>query len=294
MDQHFANAVLTLLAMANRIEKPPSAGRFPLVSWEEVFAAHAPASSPTKTKLQRLQKKGVVSSGLDLHVVTKDHRHGRFQAFSALNVDAGLLMRRGETELAMHLVAEAQRQEHEWSETVSTLLKELPSPDLMTLRMCRNQQAHAWLPLMRNLEYSRRDIPHLHDWVSETLGVIYRMTEHWASLRSIVRPFDVFEVSRYLADVAGIFDGDFALIRAEKFPSGELLMMLAAVGDPAESERIMGMAAENVADEDELSPYLSRMLDPVHLSVETRAELDERVERGDAVQVPPRTIRLAS
>lgn len=266
-------------------------GRFPLVSRDEILVAFRPGARPSEGVFRTLRERGWVSKGLGLRLRRGNRLTGQLRVYSALNLDAALLARHDREKDAQRLAVKAEKQETRWAPSLQVLVQQLGATDLDELRRLRNQLVHELVPLAEDVEKARLTVKVLKDFVREEMGVLADVSADWATLQLFSDPSEIVEVQRFLAQAAILAVGDIAVLRLERFGSGSLIELLPAVAEGFESG--VTSSSSHAEDSQEISSFLSRMLEPVSFDSDLSIELKSRRAAGDVIRLPRRRIRLA-
>ena len=150
-----------------------TAGRFPLVSRDEILLAYRPGAEPSEGAFRTLRRRKLVSHGIGLRVRHKNRLAGQVRVYSILNLDCAVLARRGKIEQARRIASRAGRQEARWEPRLEKLLSSIGVETFEKLQQLRKEFAHAFLPLAQEAERLR----HHPAWLAR-----------WPRLRKACRP----------------------------------------------------------------------------------------------------------
>ena len=264
-----------------------TAGRFPLVSRDEILLAYRPGAEPSEGAFRTLRRRKLVSHGIGLRVRHKNRLAGQVRVYSILNLDCAVLARRGKIEQARRIASRAGRQEARWEPRLEKLLSSIGAETFEKLQQLRKEFAHAFLPLAQEAERSRASFSTLNKWLVERLGELTEVTDTWASLRLFTPTQEIIEVQRSLVDAVALSLGELAILRIERLQGASLVGIVPAVGEADRS------AIERTNEAGEVSAYLTRLLEPVAVDARVVAELKARRDGDNTVELPQRRIRLA-
>lgn len=233
----------------------PSVCRWPLVDWHAVVETYRPGLPATRARLNTLLKShSLISAGFEFPVRHGRRMAGKGRVFSALNLEAALLVRRGD-QAGARLFAEAAGA---FEERCSRLLSEAglvaadvaphpEAPPTPEVRALVAQLAAAEAQLRAGLPEAPGE--------EELPGVITHGSAGWARIAVTDGSRRVVDVPFDMLRAVGLSVGDPVVVTREILGGHAWLQLLPAVvlDEEAESE---------VIDNSPVSEYLARMRSP--------------------------------